>query len=291
MRFGLVGTGPWAEICHAKGLSGAKDVDFIGIYGRNREKVKALTEKFNVVPFDDYSQMLAEVDAVSFCVPPAVQEELAVTAARHGKHLLLEKPISLSGSSAKRLADAVREANVASIVFFIFHFAEPERSLLTALKNQTWDGAWLRWFGSAFSTTSPYKDSVWRKDKGALWDLGPHAISILTPILGDIHSVSAVRGKGDLIQISAEHENKAISISTMSLTSPEASNDIEIAFYGKEGIVKFSRDTEEPAISFERAIYELMLSAAVPRPSHEFDVSFGVKVVELLEKIENSIVE
>ncbi|MCL5047630.1 MAG: Gfo/Idh/MocA family oxidoreductase [Firmicutes bacterium] len=291
MKFGLVGTGPWAEMCHAKGLSASDDVDFIGIYSRNTEKVNELAAKFGVQPFNDYLQMLNEVDAISFCVPPAVQVELAVMAASHGKHLLLEKPIALSSTSAMRLVEAVERANVASVVFFIFHFAEPERSLLTDLRNQVWDGGWIRWFGSAFSLNSPYKDSTWRKDKGALWDLGPHAISILLPVLGDIKNISAIYGKGDLVQIVAEHQNKTTSVVSMSLTSPEAANDIELAFYGENGIIKFTRDREDPAISFERAVKELICSSQMSTPGHVLDVNFGMKVVSIIEDIEHAIMQ
>ena len=34
-------------------------------------------------------------------------------------------------------------------------------------------------YGSIFEPGSPYGESEWRRSRGALWDIGPHALSIL----------------------------------------------------------------------------------------------------------------
>ncbi|MCL5048399.1 MAG: Gfo/Idh/MocA family oxidoreductase [Firmicutes bacterium] len=291
MKFGLVGTGPWAEMCHTRGISMADDTEFVGIYGRDQEKVKELAGKFHVKSFSNYYEMLEEVEAVSFCVPPFVQAEMALEAAKRQKHLLLEKPIAISNIAAESLAEAVQDANVASVVFFIFRFAEPERTFfkdISAISDQL-EGAWLRWLGTAFSETSPYKDSLWRKEKGALWDLGPHALSLLLPTLGRVSNISARKGQRDLVQIILEHEHKTTSVLTMSLMAPEAANCIEVAFYGNPGIIKMNRGSEDPAISFTRAVAELSSAAEMLHPKHDLDVTFGLDVVDILGKIENQL--
>jgi len=287
MKFGLVGTGPWAEMCHSRGLSMANDTEFIGIFGRDKSRVKALADHVGVRAFDNYEDMLGEVEAVSFCVPPFVQAELALEAAKQGKHLLLEKPIAISPLAAETLAKQVADAKVASVVFFIFRFADPEKTFFEEIVKNNWSGAWLRWLGSAFSGDSPYKNSLWRKEKGALWDLGPHALSLLLPTLGKVNRISAGRGERDLVQIILEHEDKATSTLTMSLTAPEAANCIELGFYGESGIVKMQRGSEDPAVSFTRAVAALNSAAKMSHPIHDLDVRFGLEVVDILSKIEN----
>ncbi|MFL6001337.1 MAG: Gfo/Idh/MocA family oxidoreductase, partial [Nocardioides sp.] len=87
MRFGLVGTGPWATMVHGPGLAEARDVELVGVWGRTREKAETLAANLGVNAYDDYDALLDDVEAVAFAVPPDAQAELALVAARAGKHL------------------------------------------------------------------------------------------------------------------------------------------------------------------------------------------------------------
>ena len=71
------------------------------------------------------------MDAVTIALPPDVQAPLAERAAAAGKHLLLEKPIALDVAGADRVVDAVRDAGVASVVFFTFRFQPATSTWLT----------------------------------------------------------------------------------------------------------------------------------------------------------------
>lgn len=110
LRFGLVGTGYWATICHAPALASAEGISFEAIWGRNAGAAADLAYRFGVAACESADDLLDRVDAVVFSVPPDVQSKIAMRAARAGKHLLLEKPIALTGADAQRLADAVDEA-------------------------------------------------------------------------------------------------------------------------------------------------------------------------------------
>ena len=55
-----------------------------------------------------------------------------------------------------------------------------------------WDGASGLFLGSAFAPDSPF-DTPWRHRFGGLWDVGPHALSIVTAALGPIEQLSAHR--------------------------------------------------------------------------------------------------
>ena len=114
MRFGLVGTGPWATMAHGPGLLAASNVELVGVWGRSLEKAEALAASLGVTAYGDYDALLADVDAVAFAVPPDIQAEMAMTAARAGKHLLLDKPIAVDVEDARALRDATAAAGVAS---------------------------------------------------------------------------------------------------------------------------------------------------------------------------------
>src|ERR1700677_1839584 len=100
MRFGLVGTGYWAQIAHAPALAATDGIEFAAGWGRNPASAAKLAEEYRAVAYDDLDAFLASVDAVSFSVPPDVQAGIAERAASLGKHLLLEKPVHTTGADA-----------------------------------------------------------------------------------------------------------------------------------------------------------------------------------------------
>ncbi len=281
MRFGLVGTGPWATIAHGPGLVDARDVDLVGVWGRSREKTEALATTLGVPAYDDYDALLADVEAVAFAVPPDVQAELALVAARAGRHLLLDKPVALTVEDARELRDAVSAAGVASVVFFTDRFIEESRAWFREVRaTEGWRGGWLRWFSSLQQAGNPFGDSPWRQERGALWDTGPHALSTLGAALGPVASLTAVGGERDLVTLVLRHESGATSTVSLTQFAPPAAAGFEAAVWGEAGQLLMPL-RPEGAPSFATAAEELVASAASGEP-HEVDVVFGTHVVELL---------
>ncbi len=63
-RFGLFGTGRWANDVHAAALSAEPSVELVGVWGRNGEKTRSVAERWGIVPYDDVDRLLAEVGAL-----------------------------------------------------------------------------------------------------------------------------------------------------------------------------------------------------------------------------------
>src|SRR5690242_211241 len=106
MRFGMVGTGYWANEVHAAGIASHPDTQLVGVWGRNPEKASRVATQHGAAAFAEVDDLLDAVDAVVFAVPPQVQVGIATRAAEAGKHLLLEKPIATSLDAADRLVEA-----------------------------------------------------------------------------------------------------------------------------------------------------------------------------------------
>jgi predicted dehydrogenase len=193
LRFGLLGTGYWAAETQAAGLAGHPDVDFVGVWGRNPAKAAALADRYEVRAFADADELIGAVDAVAVALPPDVQAPLAIRAARAGRHLLLDKPVALSLAEADELVEAVDGTGVSSLVFVTNRYRpKVEEFVERAVAMPGWGGARVTMLGSIFDADSPYRDSQWRKVHGGLWDLGPHALSIVLPVLGPVDEVVAV---------------------------------------------------------------------------------------------------
>src|SRR4029453_13721153 len=109
MRFGLLGTGPWAQLAHAPGLAAHDRIDFVGVWGRDPSKAAALASEHGVTPYDDLEALLADVDAVAIALPPHIQGDLALRAAHAGKHLFLDKPVAMTAARSREIAQVVRD--------------------------------------------------------------------------------------------------------------------------------------------------------------------------------------
>lgn len=187
---GLVGTGYWARHVHVPGLAGADAVDFVGVWGRNVADRDLIARSAGVRSFASFDELLGSVDAVGFSVPPSIQRDLAIRAARAGKHLLLEKPIGLALDDAIGLVTEVEQAGVSSIVFTTRLFDPDRAAWLSQVVSGSWSGAHAEWLTGALIRGGPYDTSTWRHQAGALWDLGPHVLSEFVPVLGPITKVA-----------------------------------------------------------------------------------------------------
>ena len=283
MRFGLVGTGPWALMTHGPGLVAAHGVELVGVWGRSREKTEGLSSALGVTAYGDYDGLLSDVDAVAYAVPPDVQADLALVAARAGKHLLLDKPVALDVGAARAVRDAAADAGVASVVFFTDRFIDRSRTWFSQVAmTDGWRGGWLRWFSSLQEADNPFGASPWRQERGALWDIGPHALSTLAATLGPVTSLTAVGGEGDLVTLVLRHESGASSTVTLTQFGPPAAASFEVAVWGESGLVPMPPRPDEGFVqAFATAAEELVASAASGEP-HEVDLAFGTRVVELL---------
>jgi predicted dehydrogenase len=280
MRFGVLGTGFWAREVHATALAAHPTAELVGVWGRDVAKAKAVGAEFDVAGYADVDELLSRVDAVSIALPPDVQAPLAERAAAAGKHLLLEKPIALDVAGADRVVAAARGTGVASVVFFTFRFQPETATWLEQAARTTLAGGHASWLSSLAG--SPFDSSPWRKERGALWDIGPHALSVLIPALGPVVSVQAGAGLRDTVHLVLTHESGVASTVTLSHTVAPLSAGTEFFVHGDAGRIVLIPEERAAPRAFAVAVDELVV-AALTGGAHPCDVAFGRDVVVALE--------
>jgi predicted dehydrogenase len=287
MRVGLLGTGPWADMAYGPALRDHPDVELTGVWGRRPEAAAAIAERFGGRPYDDVDALIGDTEAIAIALPPAVQAPLAVRAARAGRHLLLDKPLAIDVADAREVVAATSEAGVASVVFFTTRFTdEPAAWIAEQSGRSGWFTGHAHWLGALDSGDSPFADSPWRREKGALWDVGPHALSVLLPILGDVTEVAAsAHGPGDTVHLVLRHSGGASSTATLSLTAPGPAAGNGAVFHGESGVTSLPASDDTSVTALSRAIDALLESAATGR-AHPCDARFGLRVVEILAEAE-----
>lgn len=277
-------------MAHGPGLMAAESVDLVGVWGRSPDKARVLATELGVPAHDDFEALLADVDAVAFAVPPEVQAELALVAAKAGKHLLLDKPVAMTVAGAHAVRDAAATAGVASVVFFTDRFVDTSRQWFREIhETEGWRGGWLRWFSSLQEQDNPFGSSPWRQENGALWDIGPHVLSTLTAALGPVESLTAVGGDGDLVTLVIRHESGVTSTASLTVFAPSAAAGFEAAVWGDVGVLPMpARPEGSPSDLLAIAAEELVESALSGDP-REIDVAFGARIVELLAEAQAQV--
>jgi predicted dehydrogenase len=289
LRFGLLGTGYWAAQTQAAGLSGHPDADFVGVWGRDPAKAAALADRYGVRAFPEVDDLIAAVDAVAVALPPDVQAPLAIRAARAGRHLLLDKPVALRLADADELVEAVDGSRVASLVFVTNRYRpQVEEFVAKAAATPGWGGARVTMLGSIFGAGSPYRDSQWRKEHGGLWDLGPHALSIVLPVLGPVDEVVAVPAPFDTVHAILRHRGGAVSTVATTLNAPPALAIWSTLFLGEAGTAKMPPTGDDAVPAFRAAISRLASNVAVGRATDPLDVRAARETVAILTAAQES---
>ena len=85
LRVGVVGAGPWAMFVHAPMFAVHPRTELTAVWSRRLGAAEEVATPLGAVAHDSFDHFLDADDAVSFAVPPDVQADLAVTAARAGK--------------------------------------------------------------------------------------------------------------------------------------------------------------------------------------------------------------
>jgi predicted dehydrogenase len=271
VRFGLIGTGFWAGSVHAPGIAAHPRTELVGVWGREPAKTRAVAAQYGARPFSDVDELITAVDAVAFAVPPDIQAELAVRAAEAGRSLLLEKPLALTVEAAERVVGAVRAPTV---VFFTRRFDPGAAAWFrTEVDPRGWDGGSVVMLTSIFEPGNPFGESEWRRERGALWDLGPHALAFLLPTLGSVEQTVALRGRGDEVHLALRHATGVASSVTLSLTAPAQTE--EVVFWGSGGLARRS-GAVDVAAAYAAAIDALLAGDS------RFGAAFGRDVVSVL---------
>ena len=286
IRMGVVGTGHWADVVHAAGAAAHPDVDLVGVWGRDRAKASALAERHGTRGYDDFDALLDTVDLLTFAVPPQVQSELAVRAADAGKHLLLEKPIATDLAAADRMVEAADRSGISTVVFFTYRFVPVAETWLDEVVSHELLGGAAWWYAGHAAAGSPFANSPWRREDGALWDVGPHALSGLLPALGPVRAITGSRGLGDLVHLVLTHESEATSVMSLSMTMPAGGERVGIEVYDEHGWHTRPEPERDVHDAYASALGELLANVATGETRHRCDVRFGRDVVDVLSRCE-----
>jgi UDP-N-acetylglucosamine 3-dehydrogenase len=124
VKIGIISFAHMHAWSYAHCINRNPDATLVGIADDNEERGKRMAAEFNTQYFGtDFNAMLAaDIDAVIICSENAKHAEAAIAAAKAGKHILCEKPISTNVADAYAMIRAADENNVSLMIAFPCRF-------------------------------------------------------------------------------------------------------------------------------------------------------------------------
>ena len=120
IRAAIVGLGRWGRSLVASVQGKTEDISFVAAQTRTRATAEDFCRTHGIALRDRYEEVLADpaIDAVVLATPHSAHESEVLAAAAAGKHIHVEKPITLDRASADRAVAAARKAGVVLAVGF-----------------------------------------------------------------------------------------------------------------------------------------------------------------------------
>jgi predicted dehydrogenase len=137
--------------------------------------------------------------------------------------------------------------------------------------------------GNIYKEGNPFADSPWRIREGGLWDVGPHALALILPVLGPVTEVTAMAGPHDMTHALLRHESGAISTLELSVKVPPGAAREEAVFAGAAGVISVPDQPWDPVQGIGAALGALFAG------SHEMDVRFGAQVTRILAAVASAV--
>jgi predicted dehydrogenase len=282
IKIGLAGAGHQAVGVHAAALSAAKDADFAAVWAPRVEAARGLAERHGATAYQHFDDMLDQVDAVVFAVPPAVQPDLAGIAAARGKAVLLEIPVAADIAGAEELSETIQTAGVVSQVALFWRYASEVRRFLTTSAPRTRpQGGSARLASSALAPGSGA--NPWRVEMGVLRTLGPHLLDMLDAALGSVGEVRAHADPGGWVGLNLEHEEGRFSEVSMNATDKVDVPRADIEIYGSSGSASIECEAAARLDATE-IMYDEFVAAAAAGSPHPLDVQRGLYLQRISEE-------
>lgn len=130
LRMGIIGSGGIAQSRHIPSYQQlAEQVELFGVYDVDYERAKEASVLFNITNvYEQVSDMLKDVDAVTICTPNKFHADLAVQALNAGVHVLCEKPMAMTVEECDRMVEAERESGKTLSIAYHYRFMKESRA-------------------------------------------------------------------------------------------------------------------------------------------------------------------
>ncbi|HWH94438.1 MAG TPA: Gfo/Idh/MocA family oxidoreductase [Baekduia sp.] len=187
-RVAVLGCGYWG-MNYVRVLNELPDAVIAGVCDQRTSRLDEVARRFPGVPLTtDVDEALEDeqTDAAVICTQAATHREIAGRALEAGKHLLVEKPLTVNVADADELIELAERGDRVLLTGHTFLYNEGVKHVKSLIAK----GALGRTYYLYATRTNL---GPFRSDVNALWDLAPHDIAIFNHLVDAVPRwVSAV---------------------------------------------------------------------------------------------------
>jgi myo-inositol 2-dehydrogenase/D-chiro-inositol 1-dehydrogenase len=251
-KVALLGSGFIADIHVESYHRFVPDAEIVAVYTRNAEKAEAFAGKHKIARwFTDLEKVITEsdCDVVDICLPNFLHHRAVMIAAKAGKHVIIEKPLSVTLEEADEMIAACKAANRKLMYAEELCFA-PKYERVRLLANEGAFGK-IYMLKQAEKHSGPHTDwfyDINQSGGGVMMDMGchalawfrwmlggqPRAVSVLAHMQTGLLHKGRTRGEENSVVI-VEFEGGAIGVAEDSWAKPGGMDD-SIEVYGTGGV-------------------------------------------------------
>lgn len=186
---------------HVTAYQTIRNAKVTAVCNRNEAHGRELAKLAGCEWFSNAEDLLqtAEVDVIDICLPTFLHEQYALLGAKYKKHIICEKPVSLSNESLDRMLEAAEKAGVQFVVGQVVRFW-PEYVKVKELLDSGSLGQ-VKYAHASRLSVHPAWSEWYRKVEnsgGGLFDLHLHDVDYLCYLFGRVKQVYAIGQKNDV---------------------------------------------------------------------------------------------
>jgi len=132
VRWGILGTANIAKSAFIPSVRKTDSGEIVAVGSRSAEKARAFAQEYGIpLAYDGYDAVLEnpDVDAVYIPLPNTLHAEWIIRAARAGKHVFCEKPLTMTYDEAKKAVQACKDAGILLVEAFVYRFHRQTRRI------------------------------------------------------------------------------------------------------------------------------------------------------------------
>lgn len=196
VRVAIVGAGAVSDYHHVPGLRIDPRAELVAACDADAKLLEKRRHDWGIDRVTtDFREIASasDIDAVIIATPNFTHEEMAVSAARGGKHVMCEKPLALNAAQVRTMLDACCDSNVVHMTAFTYRFAPAMRYLRHLVKSRALGEP--RHFRSQRFLDWPETSWGWRQYQakagaGDLFDMTIHRIDFALDLMGPLERVT-----------------------------------------------------------------------------------------------------
>jgi len=251
IRIAVVGCGRISKNHFGSIEKHADELELVSVCDVNTEVLKAHEAQYGVNGYRRLEDMLEkeELDLVAICTPSGLHPDQVILAAKHGVHVMTEKPMATRWSDGVRM---VKACDAAGVRLFVVK-QNRRNSTLRLLKRAASEGRFGRIYmvhmNVFWTRPQEYYDSAkwrgtWELDGGAFMNQASHYVDLLDWLIGPVEKVQAMMSTTRDIEVedtgvlNVRWRNGALgSMSVTMLTYPK-NMEGSITILGEKGSVR-----------------------------------------------------